>query len=202
MKIGFIFECGPEGPDVQVCRHLVQQLDPEIEFVPATLDNKPNLIEQCGEVAKILLDECEKVLVVWDLYPAWRERGDKPCRFQDRQDIFTSLTARNVDLNHVKLVCIREELESWLIADKRAVSAVIAKLKRPHPVGNIPQVRKPDTIHKPKAALMKIFKQELGRRYVDTWHAILIARAIPNCTKIRRSESFRRFAFEVAGKDL
>jgi hypothetical protein len=31
MKIGFIFECGPDGPDVQVCRHLVHKLDPTIQ---------------------------------------------------------------------------------------------------------------------------------------------------------------------------
>jgi hypothetical protein len=43
MKIGFIFECGPEGPDVQVCHYLVQMLDPAIEFVPSTLDNNNKL---------------------------------------------------------------------------------------------------------------------------------------------------------------
>jgi len=63
MKIGFIFECGPEGPDVQVCRHLVYKLDPTIEFFSSTLDNKKKLIEDCGAVAKVLLDECKKVIV-------------------------------------------------------------------------------------------------------------------------------------------
>ena len=88
MKVGFIFECGPEGPDVQVCRHLVNKLDPTIEFIPITLDNKKNLVEECGAVAKALLEECEKVIVVWYLYPAWREKGMKPCRHEDRQAIF------------------------------------------------------------------------------------------------------------------
>ena len=202
MKIGFIFECGPEGPDVQVCRHIVHRLDPKIEFVSATLDNKPNLVEQCGEVAKSLLAECEKVIVIWDLYPAWREKGLKPCRFQDRRDIFASLRAQNINLNRVILICIREELEAWLMADKRAITAVITKLKHPHQVGKIPQPRKPDNIPKPKTKLIKIFSQELGYRYVDTRHALLIARAIPDCSKIKRSESFRRFVIKVAGKDL
>ena len=200
MKIGFIFECGPEGPDVQVCRYLVQRLDPKIEFIPATLDTKPNLVEQCGEVAKILLKECKKVIVVWDLYPTWRDV--KPCRFQDRQDIFSSLQAQNIDLNRVTLVCVREELEAWLIADKRAVTSVIAKLKHPHQVKKIPQPRKPDNVTKPKTKLIKIFSQELGYKYVDTRHAILIAQAIPDCSKIKHSESFRRFALKVASKDL
>lgn len=112
MKIGFIFECGHEGPDVQVCRYLVQMLDPAIKFVPSTLDNKKKLVEDCGTVAKILLDECEKVIIVWDLYPAWRERGMRPCRHEDRQAIFRSLQAENVDLSKVFLVCIQEELEA------------------------------------------------------------------------------------------
>jgi len=112
MKIGFIFECGPEGPDVQVCRYLVQMLDPAIEFVPSTLDNKKKLVEDCGAVAKVLLNECEKVIIVWDLYPAWRERGMRPCRHEDRQAIFRSLQAENVDLSKVFPVCIQEELEA------------------------------------------------------------------------------------------
>ena len=88
MKIGFIFECGPEGPDVQVCRHLVHSLDPAIKFISSTLNDKRNLVENCGAVAKVLLDECEKVIIVWDLYPAWRERGVRPCRYEDRQRNF------------------------------------------------------------------------------------------------------------------
>jgi hypothetical protein len=64
MKIGFIFECGPDGADVQVCRHLVHKLNPAIEFIPNTLDNKKKLVEYCGPVAKVLLSECEKVIIV------------------------------------------------------------------------------------------------------------------------------------------
>jgi hypothetical protein len=80
MKIGFIFECGPDGPDVQVCCHLARLLDPTIQFISNTLDNKKKLIENCGLVTKALLRGCDKVIIVWDLYPAWREKGMKPCR--------------------------------------------------------------------------------------------------------------------------
>ena len=201
MKIGFIFECGPEGPDVQVCRYLVQMLDPAIEFVPSTLDNKKKLVEDCGAVAKVLLDECEKVIIVWDLYPAWRERGMRPCRHEDRQAIFRSLQAENVDLSKVFPVCIQEELEAWLLADNRAVTAMLKPLKRPHPVGRISRYSNPDRIRNPKATLTRIFNHELGnnRRYVDYQHAILIAREISNFNRIRRSDSFKRFAFKTAG---
>ena len=204
MKVGFIFECGPQGPDVQVCHHLVHKLDPTIEFIPSTLDNKKNLVEDCGAVAKALLKECEKVIVVWDLYPSWREKGMKPCRHEDRQAIFQSLQAENVDLDKVFLVCIKEELEAWLLADYRAVTAMLQPLKHPHPVGRISKFSKPDRIRNPKKRLTKIFNQELGprRRYVDYRHAILIAKEIPDFNKIRRSESFKRFALKLAGKEL
>ena len=149
MKIGFIFECGPEGPDVQVCRHLVQKLDSTIEFVSSTLDNKKKLLEDCGAIAKVLLDECEKVIVVWDLYPAWREKGMKPCRHEDRQAIFQSLQSEDVDLAKVFLVCIREELEAWLLADHRAVKTMLQPLKHPHPVGRISKFTNPDGIGNP-----------------------------------------------------
>jgi len=204
MKVGFILECGPEGPDVQVCRHLVHKLDPKIEFVPSTLDNKKHLLEDCGAVAKVLLSECEKVIVVWDLYPAWRERGVRPCRHEDRQAIFQSLQAEKVDLNNVFLVCIKEMLEAWLLADYRAVTAMLQPLKHPHPVSRISRFSNPDSIRNPKKRLTKIFTQELGprRRYVDYRHAILIAREIADFTKIRRSDSFKRFALKTAGLEL
>jgi hypothetical protein len=204
MKIGFIFECGPESPDVQVCRHLTHKLDPTIEFVASTLDNKKKLIEDCGAVAKVLLDECEKVIVVWDLYPAWRERGVRPCRHEDRQAIFQSLQAENIDLDKVILVCIKEELEAWLLADYRAVTAMLQPLKHPHPVSRISRFSNPDNIRNPKKRLTKIFTQELGprRRYVDYRHALLIARQIADFNWIRRSDSFKRFALKVAGMAL
>jgi len=176
-------------------------LDPAIEFVPSTLDNKKKLVEDCGTVARVLLDECEKVIIVWDLYPAWRERGMRPCRHEDRQAIFRSLQSENVDLSKVFPVCIQEELEAWLLADNRAVTAMLKPLKRPHPVGRIPKYSNPDRIRNPKTTLTRIFNHELGdnRRYVDYQHAILIARQISNFSKIRHSDSFKRFAFKTAG---
>ena len=204
MKIGFIFECGPDGPDVQVCRHLVHKLDPTIQFVPSTLDNKKKLVEDCGPVARALLSECEKVIIAWDLYPAWREKGIKPCRHEDRQAIFQSLKAELVDLDKVFLVCIKEELEAWLLADHRAVTSMLQPIKHPHPVGRISRYPNPDSIRNPKKRLTKIFIQELGsgRRYVDYQHAIMIAREIPDFKRIRRSDSFKRFALKVSGLEL
>ena len=56
MKVGLILECGPQGADKAVCEHLAKLLDPEIEIVTLTLDNKPGLIENCAEAATTLFE--------------------------------------------------------------------------------------------------------------------------------------------------
>jgi len=176
------------------------RLKPEIEFIPRTLDNKPNLIEHCGAVTRELLRECIKVAIIWDLFPPWREKGIRPCRREDREAIMQALQTERVDLDKVVLVCIQEELEAWLLADHRAVMTMLAPLKHPHPVGRIPRFSNPDRIRDPKARLTRIFNQELGpnRRYVDYLHALRIAEQIPDFQRIRRSDSFRRFAGKIA----
>ena len=201
MRVGFIFECGPNGADVQVCRNLVARIRPEIEFVPRTLDNKPNLVRECGPMSGVLLQDCVHVVIIWDLYPAWRERGIRPCRYQDRQDIFQSLTDAGADQNRISLVCIREELEGWLLADKRALQTVIAGMKHPHQVGRIKNYGSPDSIQKPKTKLIQLFQRELGRgrRYIDYQHAKMIVEAIPDLQRIRRSVSFQRLSDIVVG---
>jgi len=73
---------------------------------------------ECGKAAANLWPQgCVRVAIVWDLYPAWREREYRPCRREDRLAIHESLTAAGVDPDRIGLVCIREELEAWLIAD-------------------------------------------------------------------------------------
>jgi len=79
MKVGFIFECGPQGADKQVCEYLAAQIRPGIMPVSRTLDNKANLLKDAGKVAAALLAEgCERVLIVWDLRPAWPDKKHKP----------------------------------------------------------------------------------------------------------------------------
>ena len=72
MSIGFIFECGPQGADKQVCEYLASQLQPGKKLISRTMDNKLKLLDGAAGVAKKLLTEgCKKVLIVWDLRPAW-----------------------------------------------------------------------------------------------------------------------------------
>lgn len=112
-----------------------------------------------------------------------------------------SLKAARVSMRQVLLLCIERELECWLMADKRALEEVLRGYKHPHPVGQLPDYRRPDTqIRRPKMELIRLFQQELGkgRKYVDRDHALRIARAIPDWSRLHRSDSFRRFAEKAA----
>jgi hypothetical protein len=200
MKLGLILECGPEGADKKVCEYLAQKLKPEIEVVSITLDNKPGLLENCGEsAAQLLNDGCEKVVIVWDLYPPWREDGEKPCRQEDRENIFSKLTEAEVNLDKVFLVCIREELEAWLIADGRTVSEVLSTQTRRIKIGD---EKRPEQIRNPKMKLNKHFTQNRGIPYSDLIHAERIVKAISDFSRLRRSESFVRFALKATDTEL
>jgi len=199
-RVGFVFECGRGGADEQVCLHFLGRLNPGIQPVSRFMDHKRRLVEECGPVAVELLQTCTRVVIVWDLFPLWRPAA-KPCRHADRQSIFASLAAHKVPGEAVTLVCIREELEAWLVADRRAVEAVVEARKRPHTVQRFAEQSRPDRSADPKTRLTKYFVEELGRgrKYSDATDAIKIAKAIPDWTRLKRSDSFCRFAEKVAG---
>jgi len=199
MKVGMIFECGPEGADRKVCEHFATRIRPDLIIRSETHDNKPNLVAECGIVAAELLKEgCERVIIVWDLYPAWRERGENPCRKEDCEAIAASLNSAKIDQDNVALVCIEEELEAWLLADNRAINAV---LSRPTHKVKIKRQRSPERGN-PKTRMIKLFSENSGRPYRDYKHAEMIARAIPDFKRLRKVETFRRFALKVADVEL
>ncbi len=97
VKVGMIFECGPEGADKQVCEHLATLIRPDIQIEGVTLTNKQRLISECGQAAATLLASgCERVLIFWDLWPPWGGRQSRPCRKNDRQRIWEALVAAHV----------------------------------------------------------------------------------------------------------
>lgn len=200
MKIGLILECGPMGADKQVCEHLIGILDSQMEFDSVTLDNKPNLIAKCGGAARELLaGGCDHVAIVWDLHPAWRIDGQSPCRFKDRQSIFQSLSDADVAIQSVSLICIEEELEAWLISDERALSSILSTAA--HPVV-LRRNNQASSTKKPKTALNQLFQRHRRGPYQDLTHAIRIIRAIPDFQRLRRCESFRRFALQTTDVNL
>lgn len=200
MKVGLILECGPDGADKKVCEHVLRRLVPKIEVVSITLDDKRKLIEQCGvSAAQLIRDGCERVVIIWDLWPAWREKKAKPCRKTDRENISQSLNNAGVKNPSVYLVCIEEELEAWLIADGRALSTVLSKPSHQVSIGHRKHVHK---VKKPKTELMKIFQQQGGFEYRDLNHAEKIIRALPDFTQLRRCETFARFVLKATGIEI
>lgn len=197
MQVGLILEGIRDGADQKVCEHLAERIRPGIEVVCRPLGPKPNLIAKCGSVAaQLLKDGCERVVIIWDLYPAWRE--GKPCRKKDREGILNSLVLSGVETEKIALVCIEQELEAWLLADRRALSAVLSK---PHRKVVIKSQKHPERGN-PKTRLIKIFNEHRGYPYQDRSDAERIVRAMPKLNQIRRVATFRRFALKVADVEL
>lgn len=200
MKLGFILECGPQGADLKVCKNFVGRIRPADEFVAITLDNKPKLISGCGEAAKQLIKSgCETIYIIWDLFPDWRDDRTRPCMKEDRDNIFDSLNAVQVPLEKVHLVCIEQELESWLIADGRAISIFLSKPTR---AVKIKDSKKPDTVQNPKRQLTKYFTANGYGLYTDYLHAEKLVTLIPDFQKLKKSETFKRFYFKLTGTNL
>ncbi|WP_083891226.1 DUF4276 family protein [[Leptolyngbya] sp. PCC 7376] len=201
-----IFECGPKGADWQVCEFLVRKLDPNIEIhqPPTTLSSKPKLIQDCGKSAKILLKQgCERVIIIWDLYPAWRENKEKPCLKQDREKIYQSLDEAGVAREKIDLVCIQEELEAWLIADHRPLKEFLEEKTHPHPLNiRLKSKKHPDRVNNPKGKLTDIFKQATGQKYKDHIDAIKIIQKLSDFQKLKNSLTFKRFVLKTTGQIL
>lgn len=197
-KIGMIFECGPQGADKQVCEFLATQLRADVELDFSTLDNKENLLRDAGKAAKQLLaDGCCCVLVIWDLRPAW-PTPKKPCRANEVAEVRKSLDEAGVTADDpVHLICVEQELESWLLANERAVAAALSTAAHAY---RVDRVRRPDAVTQPKAALINHFRTARGRRYDDKVDAIRILRASPiDLSRLRRSDSFARFETKLLG---
>lgn len=193
LTIGMIFECGPQGADKQVCEYLARHIRPGVEIKSRTLDDKVNLLRDAGRVAaQLLKDGCACVLVVRDLRPAWPDKALRPCRHDERQTVLTRLAEAGVPLTApVGLVCIEQELESWLLANEWAISALLSSPAHDYAV---PKVKVPDAVTQPKAALVNHFKSAKGWRYDDKVDAIRVLRAADlDLPRLRRSMSFARF---------
>lgn len=192
IKIGFIFECGPQGADKQVCEYLAKKIRTDITPVSRTLGNKRSLLEQAGLVAATLLKEgCERVLIIWDLRPAWPDKKQPPCRKAEKDKLLERMHDADIAAAPVFLICIEQELESWLLADETKISAHLSTDAHSY---NANRVRKPDQVQNPKSVMMKHFKTARGWSYEDHIHAIKLMRLGEiNLKKLQRSTSFARF---------
>lgn len=198
MRIGMIFECKKDGPDYRVCCHFAKRVRADIEIREVTLGDKATLVADCGKSADLLLKSgCERVLIIWDLRPAF-PNGEKLDCVRECELVKDALTAAGVTSPKVYLVAIREELETWLIADKEAVRAYLKTNE--HDVDLPKNWKKPENVKQPKAALNNQFQSSPRHhcRYSDMLHALPIAR---NCdlARLEKVQSFKRFADKVRG---
>lgn len=205
MKVGLILE---GLPDRKVLEYLAKRINPEIKIVSRTLGKKPDLIADCGEIAKLLLElGCDRVIIVWDLFPAvWEDpvrtkqlriKKTRPTCGQDRKRITSALKTAAVDLCRVCLVCIDAMLETWLLTDIRAINELLSTKTRRANVNPPPRLERNQD---PKSLMINIFRQEgRGRKsvYSDVDDAIRIAKAIPkdsrDLNKLRKLDSFVQF---------
>ena len=162
---------------------------------------KTTLLSESGKAVKRLLDDgCEKVFIVWDLFPAWREDKGKPCRHEDKEVIKASLTSKGLSENDVIFLCLEAELEAWLIADGRVLNSYFSKPHRP--VDRIKNEKNPDKVKDPKGKLMGYFKEYKHIQYEGTIHAEQIIKNIQDWQKIRKSQCFSRFFEKLSGNPL
>ncbi len=209
VKVGMIFECGPQGADKKVCEDLAKRLLPTVEpgltveVVSVTKTNKKIMMSEAGEAAKTLLaDGCHHVVVIWDLYPPWATK-EKPCRHNDKEQISASLKAAKVSHAKVLLVCVEAELEAWLLADHVALDAYIGGKMGPHAhKRKVPRSKNPEGDTNPKKTLMQIFAKNGLGPYSDLSHAHQIAAKITDVSKLKKCATFKRFALKVAGMVL
>jgi len=218
VKVGLILECQAEGPDEKVLCCLLAKFAPHVEVRCICLGNKANLVRECGDAAtQLLADGCDHVLIIWDLYPAeWgdalKAKGKKkrPCLKEDRERIFAALDKAGVVRETASLVATAFMLESWFLADTRAVAAHLAqKTGRTITVADLGSIN-PRTQTKPKDALSKMFEGQKCQRYRDFADAEGIARNVENLDDLKRHSpsalpkhpsSFQRFWEKATGEE-
>jgi hypothetical protein len=190
MKLGLILECSKQGTDHQVYEYVIKQICPAIDIVviPSGASNKPGMISKCGEIAQTLIqaEHCNKVAILWDLIPTW---GGTACRKDDVDAITNNLSAANVDLNKIKLICIEPELEGWLIVEGTALTKYKTDICHPHPIKKFPGTK----LSSKSNASKKTINKYLERKYNDISEAIRITKNIDDFNKIaRKHDSFKR----------
>jgi hypothetical protein len=196
MKVGILVECGRDGLEDVVVRRICKLLrddggqPAEIEIVP--MDSKAQLIRECGPAAAGLLESgWDRVVILWDEKPAWPKLGERLCWHNDKQDILANLARHRVVADSVFLVCIEREFESWLLFDAGMLSRVLSR--DAHQVKARPPA-KPDRQKNPKAAMRKLFDQHGRGPYVDLQFAREFAWCLTALNRLRKCETFTRFA--------
>lgn len=191
-KVGFVLECHRDGADHKVIEHVARTFRPDLQRVYMCAGNKGLLFERCSRIVEGLFEaeRCDHVFVVWDLIPCddeYRHAG-KPSCVKERQHLLGTL--RTEDQPKTVLLCITQELDSWLLADGAALAAVMSRPT--HPLKAFADHKRPEDIANPKAILKQLFDEHTKYDYDDLYHAVKIIAAVQNLAKLDRAPSFKR----------
>jgi hypothetical protein len=122
MKVGFVLECSPKGPDADIYPYLAGEIFcPKVEVAkPETLVNKENVMNDGPLVAQTLIaDGCDYVFILWDRMPKWGGSGN--CD-KDIAILENGLARLTVNREQVILCCISDMLESWMIINGKFIT--------------------------------------------------------------------------------
>ena len=148
--------------------------------------------------ALVEVENCDLVLIVWDLKPLWEKPSAKKC--VDEAALLGQQIAKlpAKTRSRIRLLCLTWELETWLLAEDRAVRDYLSTAAHPC---NFKAPGKLDKVTDPKAELNKAFVAHRGksRRYVDWQEAIQLVSRWPDAGKVGKVESFHRFSRMLTG---
>jgi len=200
MKLGLVLECDVGGPDELVLTCFARRLVPGTAVDPVTLGDKPSIFSKGVEAAQRLVETngCDLVLIVWDLKP-FLEGPPPATHCKHEAEVLRQRLAalKPATRDKIRLLCLTWELETWFIADEKAVSAHLSTDAHKTKF----KCSKPGDKTDPKAILDKACKDARGnsRGYEDFKEAIRIACEIENTNKLQAIPSFGRFAELLTG---
>jgi hypothetical protein len=202
-KIGLLVECGRDGLEAIVCEKLCQMIAAdneiaiEVEIQPMV--NKKFLLEACGTAAvNLLANGCDRIVILWDERPAWPKMGEPLCWHNDRFRVLQELTAANVPIERIHLVCIEREFESWLLFDEKMLSTVLSS--QTHKV-KVSKQRHPDQQPNPKGLMTTLFRKLAGKTYVDVQFAKQFENGLTQLNRLRKCQTFKRFEQKILGEE-
>jgi len=191
MRIGFILECSPKGPDADIYPHLAKKFCPSADIhSPITLVNKANVMSEGPIVAKTLFEEgCDYVFIIWDRMPKWNGTGKCTDHIAS---IEAGLDALKINKSRIILCCIKDMLESWMLGDGAAITQYFQNLTT-HPIPNFPDYKSEIDQSKPEEKLSRYNSKY--NKYTDNFK---IVKLIDDFEKIaKRNESFGHFKRSV-----
>ena len=199
MKLGLVLECETDGPDELVLTCLARRLVPTIQVQAVALGSKAEVFLKGVDTAQRLAEtsQCDLVLIVWDLKPYWESAAEQSCEAETQEMLNSLAKLPAATRRRIRLLCLTWEIETWLIADERAISEHLST--KAHKVRF--RCKNPLSKTDPKAVLDRECKRYRGKsqRYLAVREAIQIAQCIHDTHRVRQIPSFTRFASIVCG---